>query len=122
MILLALMLPLSYLATKDYGIVGTAAATLISITVYNLIRILFLWKKFGLFPFTIKSLYTVLLAGACFAACFYAFREMEGIVGIIIRSLVFLILYCTAAFLMKLSPDIKPVLVSIQKRLTGKRT
>ena len=45
-ILLVIMLPLNYAFTKEYDIVGTATAGLISMTVYNLIRIIFLWKKY----------------------------------------------------------------------------
>lgn len=117
MILLSVMLPLSYFFTKEYGIPGTAAAQLISITVYNLIRILFLWRKFKLFPFTIHTLYTVLLAGACFAACYFAFMSIHGWGGMFLRSITFMVLYATGAVYMKLSPDIPPVLNTIKKRL-----
>ena len=60
-ILLVLMLPLTYLLAKQYDMMGPALASLISISIYNAIRITFLWKKFRLFPFTIQSAYTVLV-------------------------------------------------------------
>src|SRR5205085_952208 len=60
-ILLLFILPLSYFLAKEYGLIGPAIASLISGTVYNAIRILFLCKKFLLFPFTIHSLYIFLL-------------------------------------------------------------
>ncbi len=116
-LLLALMLPLSYFMTKEFGIVGAAWANLISITIYNIIRILFLWKKFRLFPFTIQSLYTLLLAGACFAVCYFAFQSLHGWIGILLRSIVFMTIYTAGTIAMKLTPDIQPVLISIQKRL-----
>ena len=52
------------------ALIGPAIATLVSITIYNIIRIVFLWKKFKLFPFTIQSLYTILLAAACYSICY----------------------------------------------------
>ena len=50
-LLLLITLPSSYFLTKSYGIQGTALAQLIAISSYNLIRIVFLWKNFSLFPF-----------------------------------------------------------------------
>lgn len=48
-VLLLIMLPLTYLLTKQYGIIGPAFATLVSMSVYNLMRIIFLWKNSGYF-------------------------------------------------------------------------
>jgi hypothetical protein len=115
-ILLSLMLPLTYILTVNYGLIGPAIATIISITIYNLIRIVFLWSKFKLFPFTIKTLYTLLVAGTCWLACYFLFRNMHGIPGIALRSITFILLYAAGTLYMKLSPDIIPVINSIKKR------
>lgn len=120
-ILLIVMLPLTYILTKNYGIIGPAIATLISITIYNVIRIVFLWKKFRLFPLTIQSLYTIVLAAACYGICYFAFKDMHGLTGMFTRSISFIILYSTGAIYMKLSPDIQPVIQTIQKRLGLKK-
>lgn len=117
MILLALMLPSNYILTKQYGIVGTALAGLISITIYNLIRIIFLWKKFRLFPFTTKTIYTILLAGVCFVICYFAFSNIHGFPGLIARSIVFCILYGVGMIYLNLSPDVMPVWSTIRKRI-----
>jgi O-antigen/teichoic acid export membrane protein len=119
-ILLAVMLPTSYFFTIYYGIVGTSVAQLISITLYNLIRFLFLWKKCGLFPFTIHTIQALLLAGVCFVLCLFVFRNMHGWAGMILRSGAFILLYGGGAVYMKLSPDIASVMGSIKKRLGGK--
>lgn len=116
-ILLSVMLPLTYILTKQYGLIGPAIAALISISIYNIIRIVFLWKKFRLFPLTIQSLYTLLLAGGCYAVCYFAFKDMHGFAGLFIRSIVFIALYATGVISMKLSPDIQPVVQTIKKRL-----
>lgn len=116
-ILLSVMLPLTYYLTKEYGLIGPAVATLVSITIYNIIRIVFLWKKFKLFPFTIQSLYTLLLAAACYCICYFAFKEVHGFAGIIGRSASFIILYAMGVVYMKISPDITPVVQTIKKRM-----
>jgi len=116
-ILLSVMLPLTYILTKQYGLIGPAIAALISISIYNVIRIIFLWKKFRLFPLTIQSLYTILLAGACYAGCYFAFKDMHGLTGLFVRSIAFIALYATGVISMKLSPDIQPVVQTIKNRL-----
>ena len=120
-ILLIVMLPLTYILTKQYGLIGPAVATLISITIYNIIRIIFLWKKFRLFPLTIHSLYTILLAAACYAICHFTFINIHGIPGMFFRSISFLLLYAAGVVYMKLSPDIQPVMQTIKKRLGFKK-
>lgn len=120
-ILLALMLPLTYFLTIKYGLIGPAIANLISITIYNIVRIVFLWKKFRLFPFTVQSLYTVLLAAGSFAICYYAFINLHGFAGLVARSIAFIALYSAGAIYMNLSPDIQPVWYTIQKRLGIKK-
>jgi O-antigen/teichoic acid export membrane protein len=116
-ILLCLMMPLAYVLTKKYGIVGTGLATLVSIAIYNAIRIQFLWQKFRLFPFTRHTVQTLLLGGACYAAAFFPFQEIHGLTGIFIRSLTFIVLFVTGAIYLDLSPDIKPVVENLKKRL-----
>lgn len=116
-VLLSVMLPLTYFLTKQYGLIGPAIATVISITVYNIIRIVFLWRKFKLFPFTIQSLYTVVLAASCYGICYFAFRDTHGFTGLIGRSTVFILLYGFGVVYMKISPDISPVVQTIKKRL-----
>jgi O-antigen/teichoic acid export membrane protein len=116
-ILLVSILPLTYILTKQYDIIGPPVASLVSITIYTLIRIIFLWRKFRLFPYTIQSLYALLLAGSCFAICYFLFRGLHGFAGLVLRSLVFIILFGTGAVVSNLSPDIKPVFNTMLKRL-----
>lgn len=115
--LLSIMLPLTYFLTKEYGLIGPAIATVISITAYNIIRIFFLWKKFKLFPFTIQSLYTMILAAICYGVCYFAFNDMHGFAGIFARSFTFIALYAIGVMYMKLSPDIIPIVQTIKKRM-----
>lgn len=120
-ILLVLILPLTYVLAKQYGIIGPAIAYLISITIYNIIRIIFLWKKFRLFPFTRETIYTLLLSGTSFAACYFVFINLHGFTGLVLRSMAFIILYSGGVIYMNLTPDIKPVIQAIHKKLRRKK-
>ncbi len=119
-ILLVFMLPLTYMLTKTYGVIGPAIANLISMTIYNTIRIVFLWKKFRLFPFSKYSLYTLLWAGLSYAVCYFPFANMHGFTALVLRSITFISVYGAGVIGFKLSPDIMPVWETILKRL-GKK-
>ena len=121
MILLVIILPLTYILTKQYGIIGPPIANLISISIYNAIRLIFLWRKFKLFPFTIRSLYTVLLAAACYAICYFTFLHVHGFGGLFVRSSAFMVLYAGSTLWLNISPDVQPVLRTITKRLKGRK-
>lgn len=116
-VLLTTMLPLSYVLAKRYDIIGPAIANLISYAIFNAVRILFLWRKFRLQPFTRHSVYAVALAVGCFFPCYFLFQHWSGLAALFIRSFVFLTLFGGATIFFKLSPDIEPVWDSILKRL-----
>jgi O-antigen/teichoic acid export membrane protein len=117
MILLALTLPLNYFLTKDHQAVGTAIAGLISITVYNAIRYLFLLKKFKLQPFTKQTVYALVLGAVCYMICFLLFNSYQGIGWIFLRSGLFTLLFAAGVLFFKLSPDVLPVWQTVKKRL-----
>jgi O-antigen/teichoic acid export membrane protein len=121
-ILLLITLPLNYIFTKYYfGVMGPAIANLITFTIYNSIRYWFLYKKFNLQPFTSKTLYTLLLGAASFYCCFFLFKSMHGFLGIILRSVLFIFMYAIGTKLLNLSPDVKPVWLTLQKKLGIKK-
>ncbi len=121
-ILLSLTLPLNYVLTKYYfGVMGPAIANLITFTLYNGLRYWFLMKKFNLQPFTLKTVYTLILGLAAFYCCYFLFNNMHGFMGMTTRSTLFLLLFIAGTFLLKLSPDIIPVWQTLQKRLGIKK-
>ena len=119
-ILLIVMLPASYILTKQYGIAGTAAAQLAAISIYNLVRILFLWFKFRLFPFTRWTPVVVVLAIAALAACWYGIPAGNGLLSMFLRSALFTLLFAGSVILLKASPDVNPVMDAVKKRFSRK--
>lgn len=116
-ILAVLTLPANYLMTKAYGPIGPAIADLITFTIYNVIRYLFLYRKFGMQPFTWKSAYTLLLALGGYFICYYLFNARHGFGWLALRSIVFIGLYGGGVLALRLSEDMLPVWLSIRKRL-----
>ena len=117
-VLLALTLPLTYFLTKSsLEILGPPIATLISFIVYNFIRCWFLWYKFKFQPFTIKTVFTLGLAMACYGICYLLFQQQQGIIWMTLRSILFILLFGFGTIQLKLSEDVIPVWLTLKKRM-----
>ena len=120
--LLFLTLPLNYILTKYFfGVLGPAISNLFSFTIYNAIRYWYLIKKFRLQPFTVKTAYTVILGGTVFCCCYFLFKGFHGFTGLVLRSTVFLLLFILGCFILRLSPDLLPVMQTVFKKLGIKK-
>jgi len=71
-------------------------------------------------PFTINSLWALLIALFAYFVSYLLFNTIHGWGGLFLRSFSFSLLFLTGVIYFKLTPDIKPVLESIQKRF-GRR-
>lgn len=121
LILTAITLPLNYLMTKTIGFTGPAIADLFTFGIYNAVRWIFLYRKFGMQPFTAKTLYTLLLGGAAWWVCASLFAGYHGLVGMTVRSLVFVLIYGGGALGLRLSDDVLPIWQTLRKRLSWKK-
>lgn len=115
-VLLALAIPLNYLLVKRFGIIGAGYSNLIAFSTYNIIRIIFLERKFNMHPFSLKTVYAILAALISYTFCYYTFLQMHGFWGMVVKSIVFIILYGGTVIYFKLSPDVLPVLINVKKR------
>ena len=72
-------------------------------------------------PFSTKTAYAIVLAFAAYTICYYSFASLHTFSGIVIKSLVFLVLYGGSVIYFNLSPDVLPVWESIQRKSGMKR-
>ena len=120
-ILFILITPLSYLLVKHFGIIGAGYSNIISFTVYNAIRIIFLQRKFNMHPFSSKTFYAVVLALVCYFACYYTFLNLHGFFAMVLKSSVFIALYAGAIVYFDLSPDVLPIWDSVKNKTIKRR-
>jgi O-antigen/teichoic acid export membrane protein len=112
-VLLSLAIPLNYFLVYRFGIIGAGYSNLIAFTIYNIIRIIFLKRKFNMHPFSIKTAYAIILAFGCYTVCYYSFLQLHGFIGILLKSMVFTAIYGGGVIYFKLSPDVLPVWTTI---------
>jgi len=104
-ILLACRLPLAWILIKNYGIIGSAFSDLAAMVLYNLIRYWFLKKRFNMQPFSVKTIYAILLATLAYTLCYIALNDLPGWLGITIRTSLFSALMLLGSLYLKLTPD-----------------
>jgi O-antigen/teichoic acid export membrane protein len=108
--ILALLLVITnWIFIPQYGINGAAFATALSVFLYNILKFLFLWIKFRIQPFSIKT--TVVLLVAVFtyftASIIPAPAADFGntVLNILIRSSIITILFASCTFIFQVSDD-----------------
>ena len=119
LILSAVLIPLSYLFTVKFGITGPALASLISFSLYNTIRYIFLYRKFGLQPFSIKTLELVAFAIAAYYLTKFFVGEYEGWPRVISSCSMLLIFYIVFVIKRNISEDAKTMFTGTITKVKG---
>ena len=100
-----------------FGITGSAFATLLSITLYSLAKLLFVVKKLDLYPFTKQNLHSIAVTGALFLLFYFWEFPVYPLIGIALKSILVTILYVYLNYKFNISPDINKVIDTILKKL-----
>ncbi len=114
--LLAMRIPLAYIFVKHFGIIGSAYAELITLTIFNYIRFEFLRRTYNMQPFTMKTVYALLLGFGSYFAVNSALGSITGWTGIILRGFLFSGLMVAGTFILKLTPDAMQLYDNFKKR------
>lgn len=96
----------NYLLIPIYGITGAGIANAISLLLFNLMRWLFLWGKFGMQPFDLKYLWILVFSFIAYAASYYLPIIEPYYFDILIRSGMIFIIFSSLVYFFKLSDDI----------------
>ncbi|MFI0490508.1 lipopolysaccharide biosynthesis protein [Flavobacterium sp.] len=100
-----------------YGIMGSAFATLLSITLYSLAKLLFVVKRLHLYPFTNQTLYSMALTFALFLAFYFWKFPFNPLVSIVMKSILVTIAYVYLNYKFVISIEINRVIDNILRKL-----
>lgn len=117
LLLTLLIIPLSYFLTVKYGIIGPALANVISFSIYNAARIWYLWANYKMQPFSKKTIEIILIAAISYFIAYMLFGNSTGIGTMIISTGMLTIIYASAMYYRNISPDVKPVISTLLKRI-----
>lgn len=113
LLLTAIIIPLSYFLTINYGIIGPAIANLLSFSIYNLIRIIFLKRKFNMQPFTTKTIELIAISLLAYGVSLFSLSFFEGLTAIVISLMTYSTIFIPLFWIRNISPDLKPVVINL---------
>lgn len=113
-----LIVGLNYWMIPIWGITGAAMATFISLALYSLAKLQFVMFKLQLFPFTRKTLYSLLLSTVVIWAFWSWEFSWHPIVNILLKSALFTAVYMGLHIVARISTDINEWLSQLRSRLT----
>jgi O-antigen/teichoic acid export membrane protein len=116
-ILVFLTVGLNMIFIPIYGILGSAFATLLSITLYSIAKLLFVVKRLHLYPFTNETLYSLGLTLILFLMFYFWDFPFIPIVAIVLKSILVTITYIFINYKFVISTEINDVINTILKRV-----
>lgn len=117
LVLLAFSIPLNIIMARWQGMEGVAMATFATFTIFNTLRLIFIKRRFNMSPFTIKTLYGVVLIAACYIITKSFLGNLHGFTGILLRSVLFSGMFVAGVASFRITPDLHQVWLLLRKRL-----
>jgi len=116
-VLLILMVILNVLLIPIFGLNGAAIATFIAVFLYNLLKIGFVYKAFGMLPFSEKTL-IVIISVVLFSLGFYFWDfGFHPILNITLKSILITGLFCGFTYKFEFSKDINNAINNLLKKI-----
>jgi len=106
----------NYILIPKYGINGAAMATALSVFLFNLIYLILIKVKMGLQPFSLKTLYTVLILLGVYGISIYLPLSGNLYVDIIWKTFVVVVIFIPLLLSLELSEDINKLIIELRKR------
>jgi O-antigen/teichoic acid export membrane protein len=117
LMLVFLTITLNMFFIPRYGIIGSAFATLLSITLYSLAKLLFVVKRMHLYPFTNQTLYSIGITFALFVLFYFWQFPFHPIVAIGIKSILVTVFYVYINYKFVISVEINQALDAVLTKL-----
>ncbi len=103
-----------------YQIEGVAMATALSLILINIIRLIFVFVKLNMHPFSKQSLILIMFSFGLFALTLFI-KWPVGIINNIIYTFIFSIIYLPVIYVLKLSEDLNSVIESFFTQLKRRK-
>jgi O-antigen/teichoic acid export membrane protein len=116
-LLVVLTVVLNMIFIPIFGIIGSAFATLLSITLYSVAKLLFVVKRLHLYPFTKQTLYSMALTLVLFLAFYFWEFPFTPIISIVLKSALMTIAYVYFNYKFVISIEINNVIDTVLKKL-----
>lgn len=100
-----------------YGIIGSAFATLLSITCYSVAKLLFVVKRMHLYPFTKQTLHSIGITFVVFLLFYFWEFPISPIIAIILKSFLVTVVYVYINYKFTVSTEINQTLDKVYSKI-----
>ena len=100
-----------------YGIVGAAIGSLIAKLVFNFLKMLLLYRKLRLFPYSAKIFVIILLGGVAYLAAYFLPSFANPYFDAVLKGGVVSVIFIGALYLLKTSEDINDKIEQVVKKV-----
>ncbi|MEO0039002.1 MAG: hypothetical protein RIQ59_2213 [Bacteroidota bacterium] len=108
-----LMIVLNMIFIPIYGIEGSAFATLITVMIYNTIKLFYVINKMNLYPFTSKTIYSLAILIGCFLLFYFWDFSFHPIINIGLKSSLISLFYLLFTYKFQISEEVNKVVDSV---------
>lgn len=108
-----LMIVLNMIFIPIYGIEGSAFATLITVMIYNTIKLFYVINKMNLYPFTIKTIYSLAILIGCFLLFYFWDFSFHPIINIGLKSSLISLFYLLFTYKFQISEEVNKVVDTV---------
>jgi O-antigen/teichoic acid export membrane protein len=119
LLLVFLMIVLNMVFIPMYGINGAALATLLSVIVYNSIKLWFVVNKMDLFPFTNKTIHSFIIISVVFLLFYFWDFHFYAFFNIILKSILITIVYVFFTYKWKISTEVNSVINTLIDKINS---
>lgn len=107
---------LFFIKTLSLGIIGVALATLVALSLYNLVKLIFIYWKFRIHPFSSATVQLFAIASLATIMAYFIPSTGFAILDIALKSSVVIAVYIPLILRSKVSPDVNELVEGLLKR------
>ncbi len=116
LIIVALAIAFNALLIPLYGILGAGIATFLAFLLYDLLKLILVYKRFGIIPFSVKTFYVIILLSGLYLLFAYWHFGFHPLIDITLKSLIITTLFIFLVMRFQLSDDLTALVRSIRKK------
>ncbi|MBT8195667.1 MAG: polysaccharide biosynthesis C-terminal domain-containing protein [Bacteroidia bacterium] len=117
MILAVLNLVNNIILIPQFQMLGAAYATLISITLFNLFKLIFIKVKVNIQPLSIKTVYVILIALLSYLVLFFSPDLQNPFFNILVNGFLLTVVFLGPVIYLKISEDFNDVILKMLNRI-----
>lgn len=112
-----LMIVLNMIFIPLYGIEGSAFATLLTVAIYNTIKLVYVVKKMNLYPFTQKTIVSLASIAVSFVLFYFWDFPFFALISIALKSVLIAVFYLYINYKLNISEEVNQVVITVLKRM-----